>query len=68
MTADDPTAYAVDPADEDRHVASGELLYNESWYFDFARQDGSFGGYLRVGLNPNQDRTCLLYTSDAADE
>lgn len=60
MTAEDVATYAVDPADEDRHVPSDELLYNESWYFDFAREDGALGGYLRVGLNPNQNRTWYL--------
>jgi hypothetical protein len=41
------------PADEDRHQASGETWFNESWYFDFSQADGT-GGYVRLGLYPNQ--------------
>jgi hypothetical protein len=40
--------HAPDPADQ---------LWNESWYFDFATPDGSFGGYVRIGLYPNQGTT-----------
>lgn len=39
--------------DELRHPAGTELLWNESWYFDFAAPDGSLGGYVRLGLLPN---------------
>ena len=44
-------------SDEGRHegdVAAGETWWNESWYFDFATADGSLGGYVRLGLYPNQ--------------
>jgi len=41
------------PADEGRHAATSDPLWNESWYFDFHDADGSFGGYLRLGLYPN---------------
>ena len=41
------------PADEGRHTASSHPLWNESWYFDFHDADGSFGGYVRLGLYPN---------------
>lgn len=40
-------------ADELVHPAGDQQLWNESWYFDFARPDGSFGGYVRLGLYPN---------------
>ena len=40
--------------EEQRHEPGTEHWWNESWYFDFAEQDGSFGGYVRVGLVPNQ--------------
>jgi hypothetical protein len=43
-------------ADEDLHPAGPELLWNESYYFDFAAPDGSIGGYVRLGLYPNWDR------------
>jgi len=40
-------------ADEGRHTAADNPLWNESWYFDFAAPDGSLGGYVRLGLYPN---------------
>jgi hypothetical protein len=42
-------------ADEGRHAPGPEPLWNESYYFDFASDDGSLGGYVRVGLYPNLD-------------
>lgn len=42
-----------DPADEGRHPAGAEPLWNESWYFDFAAPDASIGGYVRFGVYPN---------------
>jgi hypothetical protein len=41
------------PEDEGRHEPGTEPLWNESWYFDFAAEDGSIGGYVRLGLYPN---------------
>jgi hypothetical protein len=38
--------------DEGRHEPGSEQLWNESWYFDFAADDGSIGGYVRLGLYP----------------
>ena len=43
-------------ADEELHPRGPELLWNESFYFDFAAPDGSIGGYVRLGLYPNWDR------------
>ena len=43
-------------ADEGLHPAGPELLWNESYYFDFAAADGSVGGYVRLGLYPNWGR------------
>jgi hypothetical protein len=40
-------------ADEGRHAPGPEDLWGESWYFDFATADASFGGYVRLGLYPN---------------
>jgi hypothetical protein len=48
-------AFEVTPADEGRHAPGDEMLWGESWYHDFAAQDGSYGGYLRLGLYPNQE-------------
>jgi hypothetical protein len=31
-----------------------EELWNESWYFDFTEADAGVGGWVRVGLVPNQ--------------
>jgi len=41
------------PTDERRHEPADGLYWNESWYFDFSRADGT-GGYVRLGLYPNQ--------------
>ena len=41
-------------ADEGRHLPGTDALWGESWYHDFAAPDGSYGGYLRLGLYPNQ--------------
>lgn len=40
--------------DEGRHPSGPEALWGESWYFDFAAADGSYGGYVRLGLYPNR--------------
>jgi hypothetical protein len=45
---------ALGPAEEGRHRRGPEPLWGESWYFDFASRDGSLGGFVRVGLYPNQ--------------
>ncbi len=46
--ADGPTA-----SDERPHRPGTEPLWAESWYFDYAAEDGSLGGYARLGLYPN---------------
>jgi hypothetical protein len=48
--------WQLSPADEDLHAPGGELLWNESYYYDFAAPDGSLGGYVRLGLYPNWER------------
>jgi len=45
-----------DPTDEGRHDHGPEPLWSESWYFDFAAADGTLGGYVRLGLLPNERR------------
>src|SRR5580658_9788418 len=47
------TDHAVDPADEARHTPDADSLWNESYYCDFVQGDGTFGGWLRLGLYPN---------------
>ena len=46
--------HPVDPADEGRHQPGPEEWWNESWYLDFVSEDGRLGGYVRLGLHPNQ--------------
>jgi hypothetical protein len=50
VTAD----HVVLPDDEARHDPDGEDLWNESYYCDFVRSDGTMGGWLRLGLYPNR--------------
>ena len=49
-----PVPEPLAAADERRHPPGPEPWWNESWYFDFAAADGSLGGYVRLGLYPNQ--------------
>jgi hypothetical protein len=62
MTASPPTG--LTRADERHHAVGDEALWNESWYFDFATTDGTLGGYVRIGLYPNEDEcwywACLV--------
>jgi hypothetical protein len=46
-----------DPADEQAHPATDEPLWNESWYFDFADPGQGIGGWVRLGLMPNENTT-----------
>ncbi|MGI5170998.1 hypothetical protein ACQEU3_42270 [Spirillospora sp. CA-253888] len=52
------------PGDEAPHAPGPELLWNESYYFDFTAPDGSIAGYVRLGLYPNWERAwywaCLV--------
>ena len=45
--------HSIDPADEARHEPTHERFWSESYYFDFHDEDGSLGGYVRIGLYPN---------------
>ena len=47
-------AFDLTARDEGRHLPGTDALWGESWYHDFAAADGSYGGYLRLGLYPNQ--------------
>jgi hypothetical protein len=47
-------AHAVSPDDEARHRPDPDALWNESYYADFVQADGSWGGWLRLGLYPNR--------------
>ncbi|GAA0237051.1 hypothetical protein GCM10009527_037000 [Actinomadura nitritigenes] len=52
----DHGTWQLTPADEGLHEPGSEVLWNESYYFDFAAPDGSVAGYVRLGLYPNWDR------------
>jgi hypothetical protein len=45
--------------DESAHTATGEPLWSESWYADFADAASGFGGWVRIGLIPNQETAWL---------
>src|SRR5450759_5675069 len=45
--------HAVDATDEQLHTPDTEALWNESYYLDFVSEDGSVGGYARIGFYPN---------------
>lgn len=48
-------ALQPDPADESAHTPGDEPLWNESWYWDFADPEQGLGGWVRLGLVPNQN-------------
>ena len=54
--SENPAAEPLSPAanDEGPHAATDEPLWNESWYFDFADLGQGVGGWIRLGLYPNQ--------------
>ncbi len=45
--------------DEGRHDKTDEPMWSESWYFDFADPGQSVGGWLRLGLIPNQNHAWI---------
>jgi hypothetical protein len=47
-------AHVVLPSDEARHTPESDDLWNESYYADFVHHDGTWGGWLRLGLYPNR--------------
>ncbi len=49
-----PEPLQPNAADEARHEPTDEPLWSESWYFDFADADQAVGGWIRLGLIPNQ--------------
>ena len=59
-----PAPAAIEPLcpsndDESAHTATDEPLWSESWYADFADAAKGFGGWLRLGLIPNQQKAWL---------
>ena len=49
----DHQPHRVEPFDEGLHRPDADPLWNESYYLDFVADDGSVGGYARIGLYPN---------------
>lgn len=60
----DHATWPLRPEDEGPHPAGVEPLWGESLYLDFAAEDGSLAGYVRLGLYPNWNRAwywaCLV--------
>ncbi|HET6953894.1 MAG TPA: hypothetical protein VFI47_26250 [Acidimicrobiales bacterium] len=58
------TPPGLTPADESYHPVAPGRWWNESWYFDFTSHGGTLGGYVRIGLYPDQGRcwywACLV--------
>jgi Ecdysteroid kinase-like family len=56
-----PVAEPLTPVAEDEtaHPAGDEPLWSESWYFDFADPGQGIGGWIRLGLVPNQNTSWL---------
>ena len=48
-------ALQPDPADEAAHTPADDPLWNESWYWDFVDETQGIGGWIRLGLIPNQN-------------
>ena len=60
LEREDLPAGAQQTSDEHSHPAGDHRLWSESWYFDFARFDGTCGGYFRLSVQPN-DGTAWLW-------
>jgi hypothetical protein len=49
-----PQPLRPDESDEFAHQPGIEAMWNESWYCDFVDQDQGTGGYIRLGVTPNE--------------
>jgi hypothetical protein len=49
-----PVPEGLTAADESYHPPGEGDWWGESWYFDFATPDATLGGYVRIGVYPNQ--------------
>lgn len=54
-----PEPLAPNDSDEYPHPPAAEPLWNESWYFDFVDPAGSIGGWIRLGLYPNENHAWI---------
>lgn len=50
-----PEPLSPSESDEFPHQPTDEALWNESWYFDFIDPAAGIGGWIRLGLYPNED-------------
>lgn len=51
----DLVALQPNPVEESVHTPGEEPLWNESWYWDFVDESQGIGGWIRLGLTPNQN-------------
>jgi hypothetical protein len=49
-----PQPLQPNPSDEYPHASGAEPMWNESWYCDFVDPHQGIGGYVRLGLTPNE--------------
>ena len=49
-----PEPLLPEASDEGRHAPGDEQLWSESWYFDFVDPRQNIGGWIRLGLIPNE--------------
>ncbi len=54
-----PVALQPEAADESAHTPTDEPLWSESWYWDFVDPAQGVGGWLRLGLIPNEGKAWL---------
>ena len=54
-----PSRLHRSPMTRAAHPAGDEPLWNESWYFDFADPQQGIGGWVRLGLIPNQNTSWI---------
>jgi hypothetical protein len=54
-----PEPLQPDVDDEGCHPPTDERMWSESWYFDFADPAQDVGGWVRLGLIPNEDHAWI---------
>ncbi|WNG85448.1 phosphotransferase [Mycobacterium sp. ITM-2016-00317] len=54
-----PEPLQPNPEDDGRHDPTDEPLWSESWYLDFVDPDQQIGGWIRLGLIPNENHAWI---------
>lgn len=54
-----PEPLTPDVSDEAAHPPGSEQLYSESWYFDFVDPGQDVGGWIRLGVIPNEGHSWI---------